>query len=75
MHLFVQLIVSLILAIALAPKQKKPPPPPIEQVEGPISDEGDSIPVVFGTVYLEQTCMVWYGDQRVEELREEVDKK
>jgi len=65
----------MVLSYLLRPKQKKPPPPEIEQLEGDLAEEGDSIPVIFGKVYMEQTALVWYGDQRVDEIREEVDKK
>lgn len=67
--IFIQLVVALVLAYALRPEQKTPKPPSLDQIEGPMAEEGPSIPVIFGTVKLTQPNSVWHGDQKVQEFK------
>ncbi len=71
-NFWVQIIVMIVLAVisyALAPKPPKPKPPSLEDFSAPTAEEGRSIPVVFGTVWIRDPNVIWYGDLRTEPVR------
>ena len=55
------IIVSLI-AVALAPKPKPPKKAALDDFDLPVAEEGRPIPVVFGTVNITGSNVLWYGD-------------
>jgi hypothetical protein len=63
--MFIQIIIWVIIAIIsalLAPKQQAPVPGIPDAVPAIADDQ--PIPVVFGTVWLTQNNVCWYGDLR-----------
>lgn len=52
-------IVSFFLAYAAMPK---PQNAQLGTVDSPTAEEGRPIPVLFGTRWVKQTNVVWYGD-------------
>jgi hypothetical protein len=63
MFAIVALIISVILTVlsyVLRPKPKKPEPN--TNIEVPEIRQGKPIPVVFGTRFLNNPNVVWYGD-------------
>lgn len=60
------LVVTSILAKALAPKPPKQKPPSLSDFDIPTAEENRPVPVVFGTVTITGPNVVWYGDYEVE---------
>jgi hypothetical protein len=69
------LIVASFVAAALAPKPPRPKPASLEDFDVPTAEEGRPIPVVFGTVEITGSNVLWYGDLKSEEIRESGGKK
>lgn len=56
-----QLIVAvalLLVSYAITPKPKSPKPPAVGQAELPSAEEGEAIPVIFGTVRVKQSSVL-----------------
>lgn len=67
-----QLLVALALmtvSYALTPRPKSQAPAAVTQGEIPSADEGGSIPVIFGTVRLKQTCILATHGHRTTAIR------
>ncbi len=62
-YYIVVFIVALLLSALLAPKQQNAVPETPGDV--PSISDTQQVPVVFGTVELDQPNVVWYGDLRV----------
>ncbi len=67
---FVQLLVSLAMAVAvsvvaylLTPKPKLPKPPAVRDLENPVAEAGKPIPVVFGSVRVKGLNVLWFGNK------------
>lgn len=78
MSFFGQLLIfaiTTLLQMALAPKPPKPKPHTLADFEAPVAQEGHPVPVVFGEVLISGANVVWYGDLRVEEIRQQGGKK
>ncbi len=76
--IFVQvgiLIVSALISYALTPKPPQPKPSALSDFDVPTAEEGGSIPVVFGEVWLKGANVLWYGDLRSVPIRKKGGKK
>ena len=62
-------VVSAIISYALAPKPPKPRPAALADFQAPTAEEGRSIPVVFGDVWLRGPNVLWFGDLRSEPIK------
>jgi len=63
--MWVQLVISLVLMVLAYALQPKPPVPPsagLGDVTAPTAEVGRPIPVIFGTVRLAGSNVLWYGD-------------
>jgi len=58
------MIISAVLARAMAPKIPPPKPPQAVDFNAPPASENAPIPVVFGTVWVRNSNVVWYGQTR-----------
>lgn len=67
-------VVSLVLAWLLRPEAPKQDGP-TELDPGPTAEEGDVIPVLFGTRDIEGINVVWYGDTRIVAVKKKGGKK
>lgn len=67
--------IALILTFALAPKPQSRPPAGIEDIDGPIAEEGAEIPVLFGCRDLRGANIVWYGDLKTKRIKSKGGKK
>ena len=56
------LIVTAILSYALRPKQQTPPPDQLSDVSVPTIEIGKPVSVAFGTVWVDDSNILWYGD-------------
>ena len=68
-------IISTVVSILLAPKPQAPKPASLSDFDIPTAEEGRPIPVVFGTVTVTGTNVVWYGDLRVKPIKKKGKKK
>lgn len=59
---FVVMAIATVAAYALAPGATDVSPSTVEDSDIPTADEGGAIPVVFGTVVVKSSNIVWYGD-------------
>lgn len=71
----VVLIVSSLIAYALAPKPPAPKPAALSDFDVPTAEEGRPIPVVFGTVTITGPNVLWYGALRAEAIKKKGGKK
>ncbi len=65
-------VVAFAIAYATMPK---PTAPELGTVESPTAEAGRAIPVLFGTRWVKQTNVVWYGDIRTEAVKKKGGKK
>lgn len=63
------LIIAVALSIALAPKPPQPKAASLEDFDVPTADEGRSVPVVFGTVRITGSNVLWYGDLSTKKIK------
>lgn len=56
-------VVINIVAYVLMPKPKGPKPDAVAQMDNPTADAGKPIPVVFGTVWMKEPNILWFGDK------------
>ena len=61
----VVMVVAMIVAYATRPHPQKPPAATLSDVSVPTIDQGTPIAVVFGDVWVDSWCVLWYGDMRV----------
>lgn len=62
----IQLAIALIInavAYILAPKPKGPKPEEVAQLENPTAEAGKPLSVVFGTMWVQEVNILWYGDK------------
>lgn len=72
-----QLIIGvgmLIGSYLLAPKPKQPKPPTLDDFDDPTAEAGRPIPVVFGSMNVSGTNIIWYGDKKIRERTMQTDK-
>lgn len=69
------LIIATFVAVALAPKPPIPKPASLADFAVPTADEGRPIPVVFGTVTVTGSNVIWYGNLTSEAITKEGGKK
>lgn len=69
------LLVSSIVAIALAPKPPKPKPASLADFDIPTAEQGRPIPMVFGTVLVTGPNVIWYGDLGTRAIKSSTGKK
>lgn len=71
---FVQLAVGvtlMVIAYAIMPKPKRDKPPASKDLQNPTAEAGRPIPVVFGTMTVKGSNILWFGNKRKREY--EVD--
>jgi hypothetical protein len=56
------LIVAMILSYALTPKPQVQPPDQLSDVSVPTIEIGKPVSVAFGTVWVDDSNILWYGD-------------
>lgn len=65
MNFLIQLVVALVLvviSVVLTPKVKQSKPE-IRELEDPTADAGREIPVVFGTISVKDSNVLWFGEK------------
>lgn len=68
-------VVTIIVGIALAPKNKVPTQAPGELGGIATAEAGKTIPVVFGTRIIQQPNVVWWGDLGIVPITKKGGKK
>lgn len=68
------MVVSLILAVALAPKAPVPKPAALSDFDVPVSEQGRELPWVFGEGEVKGYNVVWYGDLSTYAIRKKAAK-
>lgn len=54
------MIISALLSAALAPKAQAPE---AQQADLPVADDGKPVIVIFGDVWIDDSSILWFGDQ------------
>lgn len=62
-NLFVGFVLN-VISYLLQPKPKQPKPGPAQDMEAPTADAGRPLPVLFGTMTIKGTNVLWYGDKQ-----------
>lgn len=65
---FIPLLIGIALNIVsylLMPKPKQPKPPAAKDLENPTAEAGRPIPVVFGTITVKGTNVLWFGEKKI----------
>ena len=76
--MWVNLLISLVLSLVgflLRPKPEPPKASTIEDLKIPITEEGQEIGKVYGTVWLKAPQIVWYGDFDADPIKKKQPKK
>lgn len=71
-YALVMMVVSAAISLAM---QEKPKAPTAGTLDIPTAEAGGNIAVVFGTVRLKQTNVVWFGNQEQVAIRQKGGKK
>lgn len=58
------MVVSLILSFAARPKLQHAKPPALADFDVPTAVEGREVCMVFGTVWIDDPNVLWFGDLR-----------
>lgn len=74
-YIIAAIIVSALVATALAPKTPKPRPASLEDFDVPTAEEGRPLPVHFGSPDDVAANVIWYGDLRTEAIKAKGGKK
>lgn len=69
------LVISVVVSVLLAPKQRNVRPNAINDFDVPKCEEGIKIGVLFGTKKIRGNNVLWYGNLSVEEIQQEESKK
>lgn len=56
-----------IIAYLIMPKPKQPKPPAAKDLEDPTAESGRPMPVVFGTITVKGSNIVWFGEKSLHE--------
>ena len=75
---FVMMLVSLalnVIAYLLQPKPKTSQPASTEDMEDPTAEAGRPIPVLFGTMTIKGTNILWYGEKQVTSYKKSSSSK
>lgn len=70
MSWWVALLIGLalnIIAYLIMPKPKQPKPPAAKDLEDPTAESGRPMPVVFGTITVKGSNIVWFGEKSLHE--------
>jgi hypothetical protein len=65
----IYMVIAAIISIALAPKPPKPKAATLEDFDLPTAEEGRPVPVVFGTVRITGSNVLWYGDLSTQKIK------
>ena len=68
-------VVALIVSFAMTPKPQTQKPPGINEVNVPTAEEGREIPVIFGTLLIEDINIVDHRNLRTVAIRKKGGKK
>ena len=71
---FVLFLISTAIQIILAPSQKNQTPQ-AGTLEIPVVKEGETMPIVFGTIMQKAPMVVWYGDLKTTKIQTKSGKK
>ncbi len=55
-------IASIVVSAALTPRPQEPKPASLGDINVPTAEPGRNVPIIFGTVVVEDPNVVWYGD-------------
>lgn len=75
---FIMMLVSLalnVIAYLLQPKPKTSQPASTEDMEDPTAEAGRPIPVLFGTMTIKGTNILWYGEKQVTTYKKKSSSK
>jgi hypothetical protein len=70
--MWINLVISLVMmaiSYALMPKPPTPKAAGLADVQAPTAEAGRPIPVVFGTVMLRGSNVLWYGDLSTTDIK------
>ncbi len=76
-NFFIQLavmVVSSFIMQALAPKPPTPKAASLEDVDATMAEEGQEIPVIFGTYWMSSPNILWYGDMKTRAIKTKTGK-
>lgn len=60
--IIVSVVISALISFFMAPKPIVSPDAVKEDFSVPETQDGSSIPIIFGTVYIDAANIAWYGD-------------
>lgn len=69
-------IITSVISYMAQPKPEQPKPASLSEFDVPTADPNRTIPVIFGTVWIDDPNVVWYGDLNAEPIpAPDADKK
>lgn len=71
---FFVLVFSFVMMYLLRPKISMPSPTAAKKLDIPKAEEGEEAGVVYGTVWITDPQVVWYGDMTSAAIKEKAGK-
>lgn len=68
------MIVAAVVAASMAPKPPVPKPAALSDLDVPQAEEGKPIPKVFGTCWVRDPNVLWYGDLATTPIKQKTGK-
>ena len=62
-------LVLTVISYFLAPKPKASKPEAATEMENPTAESGKTMPVVFGSMTIKSSNILWYGDKSMKEYK------
>ncbi|MGH8038291.1 MAG: hypothetical protein ACREPD_11155 [Stenotrophomonas sp.] len=69
------MIVALVVSYVLRPKPVTPKPAALEDFSVPTAEDGREVTEVFGTVWIDDPNVLWYGNLRTTPIKAKGGKK
>ena len=69
---FIPLLISLalqVVSLLLVPRPKVEKPEAVKDMDTPTAEAGRPVPVIFGTMPIEDPNCLWYGEKSTEEAK------
>lgn len=75
MNVWALIAIQVVSAFLIAALTSKPKGPEVQQADLPVAEDGAPVPVIFGDVWIEDSNILWFGDQDQTPIKRKANKK
>lgn len=68
-------VISTVISYLLTPKPEVPKPASLADFDVPVVKEGRELPLIGGTVWIDDPQIAWYGDLKTKAIKSSGGKK